>query len=142
MGIPFILESDASDNGLRAVLSQVQSGKERAIAYAAGALSKAERNYSTTGRNMLVLVLATEHFETFLYGQHCLARTDHSALQWLRNKSCSKINQEFLFVTKVAQKLLERRKTFLGLMRKYADCTIKVRFLSLFFAILWSNQHR
>ena len=141
MGIPFILESGASDNGLGAVLCQVQSGKERAIAYAARELSKAERNYSTTGRNMLVLVLATEHLETFLYGQHCLVRTDHSALQWLRNKSCSKINQEFLFVTKVAQKLLERTKTFLGLMRKYANCTIKVRFIFFFFAILWSNQH-
>ena len=109
-GISFILESGASDNGLGAVLCHVQSGKERAIAYAARALSKAERNYSTNGRNMLVLVLATEHLETFLYGQHCLARTDHSALQWLRNKSCSKINQEFLFVKKVARK----NKNFFG----------------------------
>ena len=41
LNVPFILDSDASDSGLVAVFSQV--GKERVIAYAAHALSKAER---------------------------------------------------------------------------------------------------
>ena len=81
---PFILETDASDRGLGAVLSQVQVGKERVIAYAARALSKAERNYSTTQKELLALVWGTEHFETYLYGRRYLARTDHSALQWLK----------------------------------------------------------
>ena len=48
------------------------------------------------------------------------------------SKICSKNNQKLLFVTKVAQKLLEKTKTFLGLMLKYANCTTKVRFLSIF----------
>ena len=82
---PFILDTDASDRGLGAVLSQVQVGKERVIAYAARALSKAERNYSTTRKELLALVWGTEHFETYLYGRRFLARTDHSALQWLKN---------------------------------------------------------
>ena len=85
LDVPFILDSDASDSGLGAVLSQVQCGKEREIAYAARALSKAERNYSTTRKELLVLVWGTEHFETLLYGRRFLVRTDHSALQWLRN---------------------------------------------------------
>ena len=85
LDVPFILDSDASDSGLGAVLSQVQCGKERVIAYAARALSKAERNYSTTRKELLALVWGTEHFETFLYGKRFLVRTDHSALQWLRN---------------------------------------------------------
>ena len=85
LDVPFILDFDASDSGLGAVLSQVQCGKERVIAYAARALSKAERNYSTTRKELLALVWGTEHFETFLYGRRFLVRTDHSALQWLRN---------------------------------------------------------
>ena len=50
-------------------------------------------------------------------------------------KSCSKINQKLLFVTKVAQKLQklhEKTKTFFGLMLKYANCTTKVRSLIVF----------
>ena len=71
--------------GLEVVLSEVQSGRERIIAYAAHALSKAERNYSTTRKELLALEWTTEQFETSLYGQYFLARTVRSALQWLRN---------------------------------------------------------
>ena len=85
LDVPFILDNDVSDRGLEAVLSQVQCGKERVIVYAARALSKAERNYSTTRKELLALVWGTERFETFLYGRRFLVRTDHSALQWLRN---------------------------------------------------------
>ena len=85
LDVPFILDTDASDRGLGAVLSQVQDGKECVIAYAARALSKAERNYSTTRKELLALVWGSEHFETYLYGGRFLARTDHSALQWLKN---------------------------------------------------------
>ena len=85
MRVPFILDSDASDSRLGAVLSQVQSGRERVIANAASSLSKAERNYNTLRNELLALGWATENFETFLYGQHFLARTDRSALPWLEN---------------------------------------------------------
>jgi len=47
-------------------------------------------------------------------------------------KSSLENNQKLLFVTKVAQTLLEKTKTFFGLMLKYANCTTKVRFLSIF----------
>ena len=84
---PFISDTNASHRGLGAVLSQVQGGKERVIAYVACALSKTERNYTTTWKDLLALVWGTEHFETYLYGKRFLARNDHSwiALQWLKN---------------------------------------------------------
>ena len=65
---PFILDTDASGVGLGAVLSQVQHGEEKVIAYAAKSLSKAERNYSTTRKELLAMIWGMEHFEPYLWG--------------------------------------------------------------------------
>ena len=81
----FILDTDASNTGLGAVLSQMQDGLERVLGYFSRSLSKTERNYCVTRRELLALVAATEHFNYFLYGQKFVMRTDHSALQWLMN---------------------------------------------------------
>lgn len=47
----FVLDTDACDHGIGAVLSQVQDGNERVIAYFSKALSRSERNYCTTRKD-------------------------------------------------------------------------------------------
>ena len=50
------------------------------------------------------------------------------------SKSCSKVakkQSKVAFCHEVAQKLLAETKAVLGLMLKYANCTTKVRFLSI-----------
>ncbi|XP_053356089.1 uncharacterized protein LOC128527651, partial [Clarias gariepinus] len=79
----FILDRDASDVVLGAVLSQVSEGKERAIAYFSRALSGPEKNYCVTRRELLAVVAALKHFRPYLYGQSFLLRTDHASLVWL-----------------------------------------------------------
>ena len=63
----FILDTDASDIGMGAVLSQVdREGRERAIAYGSRLLSKAERRYCVTRRELLAVVTFTRHFRPYL----------------------------------------------------------------------------
>ncbi|KAK3749616.1 hypothetical protein QZH41_012954 [Actinostola sp. cb2023] len=82
---PFILDTDASNFGLGVVLSQVQEGEEKVIAYYSSTLSKAERNYCVTRRELLAIVSAVKRFHHYLYGRPFLIRTDHGALRWLLN---------------------------------------------------------
>lgn len=80
---PYILDTDASNAGVGAVLSQVQDGQERVVAYFSKTLNRAERNYCTTRKELLAIVKAVSHFHCYIYGQEVIVRTDHGALTWL-----------------------------------------------------------
>lgn len=82
---PFILDTDASNHGLGAVLSQIQGGEEKVIAYYSCTLNPAQRNYCTTRKELLAVIKGTKHFHHYLYGRRFLLRTDHAAIQWLLN---------------------------------------------------------
>ena len=79
----FILDTDASDVGIGAVLSQEIEGKERVIAFYSKTLSQAERNYCVTRKELLAVVKGMKNFRDFLLGCRFRVRTDHSALKWL-----------------------------------------------------------
>jgi hypothetical protein len=86
MSKPFILDTDASDFGIGGVLSQIQdNGQEKVVAYASKALTKAEKQYSVTRRELLAVVTFTAHFRQYLLGNSFTIRTDHGSLAWLRN---------------------------------------------------------
>ena len=82
---PFILDTDASDVAIRAVLSQIDDGVEKVIAYASRTLSKAERKYCVTRKELLAVVYFTKYYKHFLYGNEFKIRTDYSSLKWLLN---------------------------------------------------------
>ena len=82
----YILDSDACDLGAGAVLSQVQGGVERVIAYWSKGWSPSQRNYSTTRKEMLACLLSMEAFRYYLLGlEDFTLRTDHACLRWLNN---------------------------------------------------------
>ena len=53
----YILDTDASNHAIGAVLSQIQDGEERVIAYASRALQGGQKNYCTTKREIWPLSL-------------------------------------------------------------------------------------
>ena len=81
---PFILETDASYQGLEAVLSQDQPEGRIVISYASRALRPTEKNmdnYSTMKLELLVLKWAiTEKFKEYLIGSKFIAYTDNNPL--------------------------------------------------------------
>ncbi|GFX01388.1 transposon Tf2-6 polyprotein [Trichonephila clavipes] len=84
-GQAIYLDTDASNESVGAVLSQEIDGQERVVAYWSKCLSKPERNYCVTRKELLAIVKAIEHFHHYLYGQKFLLRTDHASLTWLMN---------------------------------------------------------
>ena len=82
-GGEFILDCDASNSGIGAVLSQIQDGDEKVISYASRTLSEAEQMYCVTRKEMLAVVFFTEYFKHYLLGRHFTVRSDHSSLRWL-----------------------------------------------------------
>ncbi|KAJ8351912.1 hypothetical protein SKAU_G00233880 [Synaphobranchus kaupii] len=82
---PFIVDTNASNTGVGAVLSQMDEDGERVVAYYSRALGKAERNYCVTRRELLAVVRALHHFRPYLQGSHFLLRTDHASFTWHLN---------------------------------------------------------
>ena len=81
----FVLDTDASGFAMGAVLSQIQDGEERVIAYGSKSFKKEERNYCTTRRELLSIITFLKKFRHYLLGRVVKVRTDHSSLRWLMN---------------------------------------------------------
>lgn len=79
----YILDTDACNIGIGSVLSQVQDGKERVIAYASRSLNKSEKNYCVTDKELLAVKYFVEYFRYHLLGRQFTIRTDHQAIKWL-----------------------------------------------------------
>ena len=83
---PFMVETDASGNGLGAVLAQRQDDcSVKPVAYASRSLQQHEQNYGITELEGLAVVWAVKHFRHYLYGHTCEVYTDHEALKALLN---------------------------------------------------------
>ena len=90
------LQSDASDTGLGAVLTQ----NEQPIAFASRALSDAETRYAQI-EELLAVVFGLEKFHQYTYGRPVTVQSDHKPLEVIVKKPVYK-------APKRLQRLLER----------------------------------
>ena len=82
--LPFELHTDASLDGLGAVLYQEQEGKKRVVAYASRSLKVSEKNYPAHKLEFLALKWAVvEKFHDYLYGSKFEAVTDNNPLTYV-----------------------------------------------------------
>ena len=83
---PYILQTDASELGLGAVLSQLEdNGEEHPVAFASRKLLPREKNYFIIEKECLAIVWSLQVFHVYLFGQKFIVETDHQPLSWLEN---------------------------------------------------------
>jgi len=81
---PFVLQTDASNTGLGAILLQEDDqGEKHPIAFASRKLLPRETRYSTIERECLAIVWGIGKFQEYLYGTEFVLETDHQPLQYL-----------------------------------------------------------
>jgi len=80
---PCILDTDASDVAVGAVLSQRIGGIERPIFFSR-VMNVTQRNYCTTRRELLAVICALQHFRHYLLRNKIVLRTDRHSLKWLQ----------------------------------------------------------
>ena len=88
--LPFEVMCDASDLAIGAVLGQREDGKPHVVYYASKTLIEAQRNYTTTEKELLAVVYALDKFRAYLVRADIVIFTDHSALKYLLTKQNAK----------------------------------------------------
>ncbi|XP_057969433.1 uncharacterized protein LOC131158581, partial [Malania oleifera] len=88
--LPFELMCDASDFAVGAVLGQRRDKLPYVIYYASKTLNAAQKNYSTTEKELLAIVFALDKFRSYLLGSPVIIFTDHAALKFLPSKKDTK----------------------------------------------------
>nr|GEV41100.1 reverse transcriptase domain-containing protein [Tanacetum cinerariifolium] len=81
--LPFELMCDASDFEIGAVLGQHKTKYFQPIHYASKTMTEAQIHYTTTEKEMPVIVYAFEKFRPYLVLSKSIVYTDHSALKYL-----------------------------------------------------------
>ena len=89
-GEPFEIMCDANDFAVGAILGQRRGNIFRLIYYASKTLNEAQENYTTTEKEMLVVVHTCDKFRPCILGSKVTLYTDHVVIRYLMMKKEAK----------------------------------------------------
>ena len=84
---PFKVQTDASDEGIGAVLLQIYSDGDRPIAYLSKKFTQAQRKWSPMEQECYAFICALDKWHNYLSGIKFTWETDHKALTQLNEKA-------------------------------------------------------
>ena len=80
----YVLDVDASDASVGAIVHQQQEGQLKVIAFASRMFDQAERKYCTTRNELCAVIFGLKRFRQYVLGRKLIVRSDHAALSHLR----------------------------------------------------------
>lgn len=87
---PFEIMCDTSDSAIGTVLGQRKDKRLHVIYYDSKTLDATQLNYTTTEKELLVVVFAIDKFQSYLVGAKIIVYTDHAAIRYLLSKKDAK----------------------------------------------------
>ena len=122
----FKLAVDASDVAAGAMLLQEDDGVERPVCYFSKKCNKSQRNYSTTEKECLALVLALQHFEVYVTSSSLpiVVYSDHNPLVFIHKMKDK--NQRLLRWSLMLQEYVLEIRHIKGKDNVIADCLSRV----------------
>nr|GEZ05560.1 reverse transcriptase domain-containing protein [Tanacetum cinerariifolium] len=117
--LPFELMCDASDYAIGVVLGKRKSKHFQPIHYVSKTMTEAQIHYTTTEKEMLVVVYAFEKFRPYLVLSKSIVYTDHLALKYLLNKQDAKPRKLLKFSKLAMRDLLRAIMVPISQRRRY-----------------------
>ena len=123
-GKEFFLQTDASEVGLGAVLSQNVDGEEHPVLYLSRKLLPREQRYATVEKECLAIKWAVETLRYYVLGRRFTLVTDHAPLKWMHTNRDKNARVTRWFLSLQPFSFVVRHRA--GLLHSNADALSRV----------------
>lgn len=122
--LPFIVDTDASQIGMSAIVSQIFPNQgEMPVAIDSRKFTAAEKKWHIRELEALAIVWGLERFQYLLMGSDFIIRSDHSNLQWLLDAKAGRLQRWALRLSPFGPLKIQHRK---GKLHSNADAFTRV----------------
>ena len=81
----YVLDVDANDRAMGAILQQEQESMLRVIGYASRIFNTCEKKYCITHKELAAIIFGLKPYRQYLLGRQFTIRSDHATLTYLRS---------------------------------------------------------